>query len=139
MNTILRPTADTKEFLGGHRVRLAREISNRSVGAYSVTPDRWPRIHGAWFRQTFQGTRHIRRYPARAGGACATFHGVGHHSDRTARRPSHTSRWLRVPGQFADGRAFVGGYSYCAFALWIQFDHAPGRDSIRRTVWAGGL
>jgi hypothetical protein len=29
---------------------------------------------------------------------------------------------LRVPGQFADGRAFVGGYFYCAFALRVQFD-----------------
>jgi uncharacterized membrane protein YphA (DoxX/SURF4 family) len=28
-----------------------------------------------------------------------------------------------------DGRAFVGGYFYCAFALRVQFDQAHGRDT----------
>jgi putative oxidoreductase len=39
----------------GHCVRLARPISYRSVGSYSVAPDRWLWFHGAWFRQLSKG------------------------------------------------------------------------------------
>src|SRR6266403_799139 len=84
----------------GHCVRLARPISDRSVGSYSVAPDRWLWFHGAWFRQAVQGPRRIGRYPARASCACATFHGMDHYTDRAARRLSDTFGRLRVLGQF---------------------------------------
>jgi hypothetical protein len=109
------------------------------VGSYSVAPDRWLWFHGAWFRQVVQGPRRIRRYPAHVNCACATFHGVVDHTDRAARRLSNTSRRLCVLCQFADGRAFVGGYFYCASALRVQFDQAHSRDRCRGAVWTTGL
>jgi len=82
--TILRPTkkADTKGSFGGQKSRSTcqGDFPIASVGAYSVTPDRWPRIQWSMvsLAKLSKGTRHIRPLSCNALAVpCATFHGVG--------------------------------------------------------------
>jgi len=133
MNTISSPTINHKESWRD----IAFDLSGRFPIARWAAPVPLRLIVGFGFME--HGFAKLSKGPDGFVSILRALHGVGQHTDRTARRISNTSGRLRDPGQFADGCALVGSYFYRAFALWVQFDQAHGRDGYWRAVWAGRL